>query len=426
MLHFLRSSLATLGILIGVMAVIWLVAWGEGVSYQIQQQINELGARNIIIKSVKPADVGRAGSFIFEYGLKRDDYARIVTTIPTVERAVPMREISREVRFRDRKTQVQLIGCTPEYFEINNLNVDRGRLMTDRDLSERDNAVIIGVETAQFLFPFEAPIGRKIMTEIDHEFYTVIGVTQERDPSAAIGSSFAGRDYNMDIYMPLTTFRSRIGDEVIIIGSGSREGELVELNQITVTVENINQVEETAEIIETLLEKFHKERDYSITIPKELLKQAEVLRTMFNVLLVLIAGISLLVGGVGIMNIMLATVTERTREIGIRRAMGAKQRDIVAQFLAETIVLTSVGGVLGVIGGFACGLFTEGVQWFFKSFLTDMWEALPATVQDMTPIIAPWSVVAAFSISVAVGVIFGIYPAMRASKMDPIEALRHE
>ena len=179
MLHFLRSSLATLGILIGVMSVIWLVALGEGVSFQIQEQINELGATNIIIRSVKPADVGNAGSFIFEYGLKRDDYARILTTIPTVERAVPMREISREVRFKDRKVQSQLIGCTPEYFEINHLSYDRGRLLANRDLTSRDNVVVIGPDTARQLFPFEDPIGRRIKTELDNEFYTVIGVTND-------------------------------------------------------------------------------------------------------------------------------------------------------------------------------------------------------------------------------------------------------
>jgi ABC-type antimicrobial peptide transport system permease subunit len=146
---------------------------------------------------------------------------------------------------------------------------------------------------------------------------------------------------------------------------------------------------------------------------------------MFNVLLVLIAGISLVVGGIGIMNIMLATVTERTREIGIRRAMGAKRRDIIFQFLAETIVLTGTGGLLGIAFGFACLPGVSAVRYSLKRF-PDVWKSLPTTIQNLDPRIAPWSIVAAAGISILVGVIFGLYPAQRAAAMDPIEALRHE
>lgn len=425
LLHKLRSGLAVLGILIGVTAVIWLVALGEGVSYQAQQQIKELGATNIIVKSVKTAAGGSRGgpSFLVEYGLTRDDFARIMT-IPTVRRAVPMREIRKEVRFRERLADIHLIGCTPDYLEINHVDMERGRFLSDRDLDARDNVCVIGDETARQLFPYEDPIGHSIKVETD--FYTVIGQTKNRAPSAAIGGSLVGRDYNLDVYIPITTLRARIGDQVITARSGSREGEIVQLSQITITVGDIAEVEEAADIVGILLEKYHKIPDYSITVPKELLRQAEMLRMMFNVLLVLIAGISLVVGGIGIMNIMLATVTERTREIGVRRAMGARRRDIIQQFLAETVVLSATGGIAGVAFGFLCWPVTDGVRSAVKSWLPDVWKSLPSTIHNLEPIVAPWSIIAAFGISVGVGVLFGLYPARRAAMMDPIEALRHE
>jgi putative ABC transport system permease protein len=185
----------------------------------------------------------------------------------------------------------------------------------------------------------------------------------------------------------------------------------------------IDEVDETAQIVSTLLEKYHEDADYAVVVPKELLRQAQRMRMLFNVLLFVVAGISLLVGGIGIMNIMLATVTERTHEIGIRRALGATHRDIVQQFLTETVVLTCTGGLLGVGFGFLCGPIVRA----FRELTNRLFpELLPASVQSLGPRIAPWSVVLAVFISVGVGILFGLYPARRAAYMDPIEALRHE
>jgi putative ABC transport system permease protein len=201
------------------------------------------------------------------------------------------------------------------------------------------------------------------------------------------------------------------------------QGEWVELSQITVTIDEIEEIDETASIIETLLKKYHTKDDYAVVVPKELLRQAERTRAMFNVLLVVIAGISLLVGGIGIMNIMLATVTERTREIGIRRALGATRRHIIQQFLTETVVLTASGGLLGVLFGLLCGPFFRALRASVTWISPDL---LPAVVHTLEPRIAPWSVILSLCISIGVGVLFGIYPARRAAWMDPIEALRHE
>ena len=425
MLHKLRASLAMLGILIGVTAVIWLVALGEGVSYQAQQQIKDLGATNIIIKSVKPASVAASskGSFFIEYGITRDDFERI-RTIPTVIRSVPMRDIYKEARFSNRTCDIRFIGCTSDYFFINHLTMERGRFITDRDGIDRDNVCVVGNETAKHLFPYEDPIGRAV--RIDNDFYVVIGLTASRLPSAAIGGSLEGRDYNTDIYIPLPTFRARIGDQVFTAKAGGREGEIIQLNQITVTVADIDQVEQTADLIKTQLERFHKNPEYAVIVPKELLRQAEMLQMMFNALLVVISGISLVVGGIGIMNIMLATVTERTREIGIRRALGAKRSDIISQFLAETVVLTGTGGVLGMACGYLCSPVTEVVRWMLREWFRDVWKSLPPYLQALEPMFAAWSFFVAFGISVGVGVAFGLYPARRAAMMDPIEALRHE
>jgi putative ABC transport system permease protein len=431
LLHKLRSGLAMLGILIGVMAVIWLVALGEGVSHQAQEQIKELGATNIILKSVKPtqgASSGRGSSYFVEYGLTEQDYERIVSNVPSIRRAVRMREIAAVARAGGREAEIKLLGCSAEYLDINHLKVARGRFLTDRDVQNRANVAVIAAQTAEQLFPYESPVTRsiEIVANQKNDLYTIVGQTESRMPSAAIGGSLEGRDYNLDVYLPLETLRARIGDQVYTSRAGSRESEVVQYSQITVTVADAAEVEEAAGIIEVLLKQKHPEGDFSVTVPKELLRQADMLRMMFNVLLVLIAGISLIVGGIGIMNIMLATVTDRTREIGVRRAMGAKRRDIIQQFLAETVVLSTVGGTVGVAAGFLCHPVTGAMLKSLESWFPDVWRALPPTVHQLEPIIAPWSILAALVISMAVGILFGLYPARRAALMDPIEALRHE
>ena len=204
---------------------------------------------------------------------------------------------------------------------------------------------------------------------------------------------------------------------------GSFTGEIVELSQITLTVDNIEDVDETAAIVEALLDMFHEKEDYAVVIPKELLRQVARTRAMFNALLVVIAGISLIVGGIGIMNIMLATVTERTREIGIRRALGATRQHIIQQFLTETIVLTASGGLLGVLFGLMCGPLFRGLRTALMMLSPDL---VPPIVHTFEPRIAPWSVALSLVISLGVGLFFGVYPARQAANMDPIEALRHE
>ncbi|MGL5097055.1 MAG: ABC transporter permease, partial [Planctomycetia bacterium] len=347
LLHKLRSALTVLGILIGVTAVIWLVAMGEGVSQQAQEQIKSLGATSIILRSIKPTDgSSSAGSGMFiSYGLVREDFVRIKETIPGIVDVVPMREIPRAVRYDQNTLDARVVGCLPAYRDMNQLRLTLGRFLEDYDVENTDNVCVLASGTAETLFPYAEPIGKSI--QIDTEFYRVVGTTDDRTPSAGIGGSLAAQNFNLDVYIPLSTLRARIGDQVMTSRSGSREGEIVELSQITVKVRTTEEVDAVAEMIEDLLRRYHPQNDYSITVPKELLRQAEILRMLFTVLLVLIAGISLLVGGIGIMNIMLATVTERTREIGIRRALGAKRAHILWQFLTETLVLTLTGGLLG-------------------------------------------------------------------------------
>lgn len=429
LLQKLRTGLAALGIFIGTTTVIWLVAMGEGVSYQAREQIKNLGATNIIVRSVKPntsgdSTKGRPGDDrVTAYGLLRDDHRRILSNIPTVRRAVPLREVRFELRVKDRNADSKLVGCSEEYLELNQLQIARGRWFHRSDHGE--NVIVLADGTAKRLFPYENPIGKTVRmpTVSAVDVYTVIGQTRSRVPSAAIGGSLEARDYNMDAYIPLSTWRRRVGDFVMWRIPGGIEGEIVELSQITVTVDNIDDVDETAAAIETLLKQFHAKEDYAVVVPKELLRQAERTRAMFNALLVVIAGISLLVGGIGIMNIMLATVTERTREIGVRRALGATRRHIVQQFLTETVVLTAAGGLLGVLSGVMCGPVFRAIRSTLTTMSADL---LPPIVQSLEPRIAPWSIGLALFISVGVGLLFGVYPARQAAHLDPIEALRHE
>ncbi len=423
MLQKMRSALAATGIFIGTTTVIWLVAIGEGVSYKAQQQIMELGATNIIIRSVEPQSAENQNERVKSYGLTRADYKRILSNVPAITQAVPIREVSRNFLVAGRTAKVNLVGSSIGYKGLNRLEMARGRWISDQD--GRDNVIVLADQTAKRLFPFENPIGKKV--GVDSDVYTVIGQTKARAASAAIGGSLAARDYAFDAYIPIETFRHRVGDQIMTrVGEGRGfdfVGEIIELSQITLTVSSMNEVDETASIVERLLRRYHTEEDYAVIVPKELLRQAERTRAMFNMLLVVIAGISLLVGGIGIMNIMLATVTERTREIGIRRALGAKRDDIIQQFITETLVLTGGGGLLGVIFGLLCGPIFRGTRSVLDLLKPDL---LPPIAYTIEPRIALWSVILSVLISLIVGILFGVYPARRAAMMNPIEALRHE
>ncbi len=424
-LHPLRSLLTVLGIFIGVASVIWLLAIGEGISRKAQEQIEGLGADNIIVRSVKPPSettLGIRGPV--PYGITREDYARLVETVPTIQRAVPIREVRRQFRYADRVVDGRLVGCTPDYAEITQLRVDRGHFITAAEAHHQENVCVLAAEVAERLFPFEDPLGRSIHVEDD--YYVVVGVMKSRAPTAAIGGSLAAQDFANDVYIPITTFWSRIGDQIITRRSGSFEGEDVQLTQVTLRVRNVDEVVDTADLIKATLSPYHEKRDIAIVVPLELLEQARTTRLMFIVFMGLIAAISLIVGGIGIMNIMLATVTERTREIGIRRALGAKRADITRQFLAETIVLSVVGGVTGILGGLTCGPLSRVARSGIERFFPHVVENLPDVVRTVEPVIVPMSIPIAFGISLVVGVVFGLYPAMRAAQMDPIEALRHE
>ncbi len=406
--HRLRSTLTMLGIVLGVASVIVMLAVGEAARFKAIQQIKDLGASNLIVCSVKPVDETKQnkGQFVLRYGLTLGDMDRISSTIPTVTSATPMREFRKEVRFLDLKLEGRVVGVMPGFLESNGLRLNEGRFITSLDNERFANVVVLGAETADTLFPVDDPIGKSVQVGRRHH-YTVIGVTQRRAPSAGVGGSLSAQDYNRDVYMPFATDQVRFGKMLITEKPGAIQAERLELSQITVAVDTMEHVKKTAEIIRGLLEQFHDIKDTEITIPLDLLEKAEETQRIFTLVLGAIASISLVVGGIGIMNIMLATVTERTREIGIRRALGAKRGDIALQFLVETMVLSSTGGLVGV--GLGIGL-SHFVNHFF----------------NFPTIIPPWSPILAFAVSVAVGLIFGTYPARRAARMDPIEALRHE
>lgn len=433
LLHPMRSALTVLGIFIGVASVIWLLAIGEGISKQAQRQIEDLGAENIIVRSIQPPDPG-SNNFrtISSFGVERSEAELLANTIPTIKQVIPIREITTRIAYTGNPNVTpidgRVVGCTPEYKEVTRLEVAKGHFLTYRECAARSAVCVIAANLAERLFPSEDPLNKQIYLPEKRDYYKIVGVLKHRNATAAIGGSLAAQDFSLDIYIPIDTMRQRMGDDEIRRTGGAFSAKSFELSQVTIQVADVKDVPKTAQLIEsTLKSRTSRERqDISIVVPYELLEQARTTRLMFMLFMGLIAAISLIVGGIGIMNIMLATVTERTREIGIRRALGGKRRDITQQFLVETISLSVVGGLCGILGGLLCPLLVLASRRGLQEFSPRFFNELPEVAKIMTPEIVPMSIPLAFFISVAVGVLFGIYPAMRAAQMDPIEALRHE
>lgn len=413
-LHKLRSFLSVLGIIIGTSAVIALMAFGEGSMQDALDDIKRQGATNIIVRSVKPPDDSVSGNktWVSTYGLVKKDVDRFETFGDAIIRIVPIRVFPTEARYLERFLVARVIGTVPEYADVHKFDMARGRFLTENDDKERKNVCVLGAEAADKLFPFEDPIGHSV--GMRGLFFTVVGVISERMPTGGTGGSQAAEEFNRDIYISLNTSVARFGEIISVRSSGSRVNEKVQYNQVTLTVSDIDKVRPVGDAIRAILEEEHAgKKDWVVTVPLDRLEEAERAKDRFTNLMAMIASISLLVGGIGIMNIMLATVTERTREIGIRRALGAKQKDIIVQFLVEAVVQTTVGGLCGVIFGLTM-VFTVPVIWHWFTGAP-----LPAKVH------VP-SVFISIVFSVLVGVAFGLYPAWRASRLDPIEALRHD
>ena len=409
-LHKLRAFLSVLGIIIGTAAVIALMAFGEGSMQDALEDIRRMGATNIIVRSVKPPDESNTRRIrVAMYGLTYADYARMATlqSSGTVTRMVPMRVFPVEIRREAKLHNGRAVGTTPEYAEINKLDLAVGRFLTHEDGLRMENICAIGSEVARELFPFGDPLGQSV--RVGSHYYRIVGVLRSRMPTGGSGGSQAAEDYNRDVYIPIETVRVRFGEQIVVRSSGSFNREQVELSQVTLTVSDIEKVRPTGEVIREMMSR-HLKADWAVTVPLDRLEEAERSKARYQMLLVLIASISLLVGGIGIMNIMLATVTERTREIGIRRALGAKRRDITLQFLIEAMVQTTIGGLLGVVVGLSIV--------YIVPFVAGIWEInLPARIH------VP-SIFISLGVAISVGVLFGWYPARRAAHLDPIEALR--
>jgi len=404
--HKVRSALTALGILFGVWSVIAMLAVSEGASYESQLALRELGSDNIIIEAIKPPEVASSASAqqgrgATCYGLTNADVARLSDNIPGIELCVTVHRTLKYAQVGSRNLSVAVIATEPTYVQVARTEIVAGRFISAADVLRHKPYCVITASLARRIFTYADPLGKTL--RLGSEPFTVIGILAQLPRTLAGGTGDVG-NYVM---IPISTDRTRFGEYTVMRSEGAFLAEKVQVSQIILRMADEQAVLQGTPIARNLLKRFHDKPDYHITVPLELIEQRKKQLRLWNFVFLSIASVSLLVGGIGIMNIMLAGVTERTREIGIRRAIGAKQRDITVQFLIEAVTLTTIGGLLGIVIGLL-------VPWAVQQFLGFM------TIVTASTLLLP------FVMAVVVGLISGLYPALRAARLDPIVALRHE
>ncbi len=405
--HLVRSLLTTLGVLCGVWSVITMLAINEGLSTKAEAQLARLGSRNLIVYSVKPSgessQASGSNSRVLEYGLTHMDVAQLRDNIPGVQRAVIAHRSVKEAIAGVYTIPVTVMATEPAYMTVANLSLVPGgsRFLSHADMLRKRNVCVISANLARKLFGYTDPLGQKI--RLESEPFIVVGLLQ--NTSVLQGGEEASAEYQL--YVPYPTKNERYGEMTIQRSQGSRLYERVDLHQCILQMADEDAVLGGAPVARSLLSR-KPNSDYAIRVPLEEIQLLKEQRKLWNYMFFAIAAISLIVGGIGIVNIMLASVTERTREIGVRRALGAKKRDIVIQFLVEAVTLTTLGGALGIVIGVAI---------------------VPFAVEKMLgveTVIRTATVLVPFSMALGVGLVSGLYPAYRAAQLDPITALRHE
>lgn len=424
-----RSILTALGIIFGVAAVITMLAIGKGAQAEILNQIKLVGVNNIVIKpiieqieeDISESDA-KGESVKFSKGLDLKDVQSIQRVLPTVSQISPEIIIDTYVINNGKRRSAKLIGIETSYFGISNIAVDKGKSFTTWQMENAEPVCIIGSGLKKKFFTGTSALGKKI--KCGKQWLTIIGVTGEKSVSKKAQDNLGIRDYNMDIYTPIRTILVRYKNRSKLqadLGGNDDDDDNEESKKAAVLPFNYNQIDRmvvqvdeseylgsTAQVVSKLLKRTHNNQvDFEISIPQQLLEQQQKTKDIFNYVLIAIAAISLLVGGIGIMNIMLASVLERTKEIGTRLAIGAKKEDIISQFLFEALLISLSGGLIGILLG------------ILGSYLISMFS-------DIVTQVSPMSILVSFGVASLTGIVFGISPAKRAAEQNPVESLRYE
>lgn len=389
--HAFRSLLAMLGVVLGVAAVVGMLAVSEGAKRESLERIEQQGVDNILLHSEKPKANATGGENIYFYGISREDITHFRTVFENIKTVVPVVDLRKTIYAKGRPSDIVLVGTTPEFLSISrSVNADsRGRWLTGTDRVLSEMVCSVGTDAARQLFGLEDPLGKTVT--VYGATFRVVGLIEN-----PLRSKLAGKyEINNMIFVDYET----------VLNIFNRDFLAVEADYVYVQVDDIRYLENTANRIRTYLNETHELPDYTISVPYELLQTEQATQRVFTVVMGSIAAISLLVGGIGIMNIMLANIYERTKEIGTLRALGAPKRTILTQFLFEAVALTALGGLIGVGIGYLIAVLIKHTA-------------------DMPTVVTPGSVIVALTVSILTGIVFGTHPAWKAASLSPIEALR--